>query len=60
MTLSVPPSSAPEPETATTTAHDEEDATEGTRWGAGPAFLAVIATFGVTLFVGIPALLIGD
>lgn len=56
MTTSVPPSSAPNPESAATTAEDDER----TRWGAGPAFLALIATFGVTLFVGIPALLIGD
>lgn len=56
MTTSVPPPSAPAPETAETTAETTED----TRWTAGPAFLALIATFGVTLFVGIPALLIGD
>lgn len=56
VTTSVPPSSAPAPEAAETTAN----ADEGTRWTAGPAFLALIATFGVTLFVGIPALLIGD
>lgn len=49
----------PEPATATTTAQIDEDA-EGTRWGAGPALLALLATFGVTLFVGIPALLIGE
>lgn len=60
MTSSVPPSQPLPPEAAPTTATADEETTEGTRWGAGPAFLALIATFGVTLFVGIPALLIGD
>lgn len=62
MTNSVSPSQPPPSEAATTTANADADAdaAEGTRWGAGPAFLALVATFGVTLFVGIPALLIGD
>jgi len=58
--IGVPPSQPSPLGTATTTANADEDATEGTHWGAGPAFLALIATFGVTLFVGIPALLIGE
>jgi membrane protease YdiL (CAAX protease family) len=29
-------------------------------WGAGPAFLALIATFGATILTSIPALAIGD
>lgn len=33
--------------------------TEG-RWGAGTAVLAFVSTFGAALFIGIPALLIGD
>lgn len=60
MTNSVPSSQPSPPEAATTTASADEESAEGTRWGAGPAFLALIATFGVTLFVGIPALLIGE
>lgn len=60
MTSSVPPSQPLPSEAAPTTANADEETTEETRWGAGPAFLALIATFGVTLFVGIPALLIGE
>ena len=61
VTTSVPPSSEPTPESAETTANAADDeTTEGTRWGAGPAFLALIATFGVTIFVGIPGVLIGE
>lgn len=60
MTTSVPPSQPSPSEVATTTANADEETVEGTRWTAGPAALALIATFGVTLFVGIPALLIGD
>ncbi len=60
VTTSVPSSSAPPPEPDTATANDDEDATEETSWGAGAAFLALVATFGITLFVGIPALLIGE
>ncbi len=61
MTTSVPPSSAPLPAAPDGPAADPaDDETEGTRWGVGAALLALLATFGVTLFVGIPALLIGD
>lgn len=61
VTTSVPPSSEPTPEAAETTPNAADDeTTEGTRWGAGPAFLALIATFGVTIFVGIPGILIGE
>ncbi len=60
MTTSVPPPSAPAPDAAESPADHAGEAGEGTRWGAGPALLALIATFGVTIFVGIPALLIGD
>lgn len=63
VTTSVPPPSEPQPAPPGDHTDDhatDEAATEGTRWTAGPAFLALIATFGVTLFVGIPALLIGE
>ncbi len=63
MTASVPPSPAPLP--APPDSHPDEDERDDapaatTRWGAGAALLALLATFGVTLFIGIPALIIGE
>jgi membrane protease YdiL (CAAX protease family) len=64
VTASVPPSPAPLPAAPSDPAaeHPDDEATSdpGTRWGAGAALLALLATFGVTLFVGIPALIIGE
>lgn len=36
------------------------DETPETRWTAGPALVALITTFGVALFIGIPAIVIGE
>lgn len=52
--MSTPPSSPPAPDRG-------DDAPTGRKsWGAGAAFLALVATLGVSIFTAIPSVVIGD
>jgi membrane protease YdiL (CAAX protease family) len=53
--VSTPSTTSPSPPPAATESDDDRR-----RWGAGTALLALVATFGATIFTSIPALIIGE